>query len=45
MNFMKSVEYKIFIKYRIPELGGQLKSEQYDLKTGIGWSVIPVFAG
>ncbi len=41
---MKSVEYKIFIKCRIPELGGQLKSEQYDSKTGIGWSVIPVFA-
>jgi len=36
MDFMKSVEYKIFIKCRIPESGGQLKSEQYDSKTGIG---------
>ena len=36
MDFMKSGEYKIFIKYRIPELDGQLKSEQYDSKTGIG---------
>jgi len=41
---MKGIEYKNFIKFRIPELGGQLKSEQYDLKTGIGWSVIPDFA-
>ena len=32
---MKSAEYKIFIKYRIPELDGQLKSKQYDSKTGI----------
>jgi len=44
MDFMKSVEYKIFIKCRILELDGQLKSEQYDSKTGIGWSVITDFA-
>ena len=43
MDFMKGVQYKIFMKCRIPELGGQLKSEQYDSKTGIGWSVILVF--
>ena len=39
-----STENIIFIKYRILVLGGQLKSEQYDTKTAIGWSVRPVFA-
>ena len=43
MDFVKSVGYKIFIKGRIPVLGGQSKLEQYDSKTGIRWSVRPVF--
>jgi hypothetical protein len=44
MDFVKVVEYKNFIKYRIPELCGQLKSGHYDSKTGIWESVIPGFA-
>lgn len=44
MDFVKSFEYQMFIKYRIPVFGGQLKSEQYNTKTGIGWLVRSVFA-
>jgi hypothetical protein len=30
MDFMKSVEYKIFIRCRIPELENKLESEHHD---------------